>query len=379
MADVGNPRLAFLANGESDHTKRWLTYFVEKGYDVHLITFTPKPIKGVETHELKYSGKLGYLQRILDVRKTVKKIGPDVLHAHYISHYGVYGAFTGFHPYVLTAYGSDIFEAPEKSRIMKMMVKYAIKKADLIHTVSASARLIELGCDPKKILVQQWGVDTDLFSPKARSQSLRRELGVDSGYLVLSARNWEPLNNAEVFVKAAPIIFKRMGNVKFVMLGGGSLEQRLKELARELGVYEDISFIGRVPEREMPEYLASADVYIDTFCDLRVDQSGRTMVVHGTSGVGQTTRQAMACGTPQVLSDRPGTKSLDWFCGVLYKRLDHVDLAEKVVQLLNDDEGREAIRQKSRKKALVIFNQEKIISQWENTYHELKGSANQGH
>ena len=371
-----NIRLAFLANGESSHTERWLKYFVGKGNDVHLITFTAKPIKGVKIHEIKYFGRFSYPLRMWEIRKAVKKINPDVLHAHYISNYGVYGALTGFHPFVLTAYGSDIFEAPEKSIISRLAIKYAIKKADLVHTVSARARLIELGCDPRKIFVQQWGVDTNLFSPKARSQSLRIRVGVDSGYLVLCARIWEPINNVKVFIKAAPLVLERMKNVKFVMLGGGSLEFSLKELARRLGVYEDIVFVGKVPEEEMPEYLASADVYVDIICDLRVDQSGRTMVVHGTSGVGQTTRQAMACGTPQVLSDRPGTKSLDWFCGVLYKRLDHVDLAEKIVQLLNDDEGRVAIGQKSRKKALEIFNQEKIISQWENTYHELKDLAN---
>jgi glycosyltransferase involved in cell wall biosynthesis len=373
MADIRKIRLAFLANGESDHTKRWLTYFVGKGYDVHLITFTAKPIKGVKIHELKYSGKLSYLQRIWNIRKAVKKIDPDVLHAHYISHYGVYGALTGFHPFVLTAYGSDIFEAPEKSKISRLIVKYAIKKANLVHTVSARARLIELGCDPRKIFVQQWGVDTNLFSPNARSQSLRTSVGVDSGYLVLCARNWEPMNNVEVFIKAAPLVLERMKNVKLVMLGGGSLEFKLKELARRLGVYEDIVFVGRVPEEEMPKYLASADVYVDTFCDLRVGQSGRIMVVHGTSGVGQTTRQAMACGTPQILSERPGTKSLDWFCGVLYKRLDHVDLAETIVQLLKNKNSREIIGRNSRKNALEIFDQEKIINQWENIYHRLKG------
>jgi len=98
-----NVRLAFLASGESVHTKGWLMYFVGKGYDVHLITFTAKPIKGVKIHELRYFGKVAYPLRIWKIRKTVKEIEPDVLHAHYISHYGIYAALSGFHPLILSA------------------------------------------------------------------------------------------------------------------------------------------------------------------------------------------------------------------------------------------------------------------------------------
>lgn len=376
-----NLRLAFLADGESAHTKRWLTYFVGKGYDVHLITSTAKPIKGVKIHELRFSlarntyflAHASFPLRVLKIRKTVKEINPDVLHAHYITNYGVCAALSGFHPFILSPWGSDIMIDPQRSQIKKLFIRFALKKADLVHTASAHARLIELGCDPRKIFVQQWGVDTNRFSPKARSQSLRSRLGIDSGYLVLCARYWEPAYNVEVFVKAVPLVLKTMKNVKFVMLGGGSLESKLKELARRLRVYEDIVFVGRVSEEEMPKYLASVDVYVDTCSDLRVDSSGHIIVVRGTSGVGQTTRQAMACGTPQILSDRPGTKSLDWFCGVMYKRLDHRNLAKTIVQLLKSEKNREIIGRKSRKNALEIFDQEKLIKQWKIIYHRLKG------
>lgn len=71
MAD--SIRLAFLADGESGHTKRWLRYFVGKGYDVHLITFTAEPVKGVKIHELRYFGKFAYPPRIWKIRRTVKE------------------------------------------------------------------------------------------------------------------------------------------------------------------------------------------------------------------------------------------------------------------------------------------------------------------
>jgi len=367
-------RIAFLADGRSVHTVRWVRYFADRGYDVHLITFTAKPIKGVKIHELRYFSKLAYPLRILEVRKAIKKIDPDILHAHYISHYGVYGALTGFHPLVLTPWGSDIMIEPQRSRIKRFFIGFALKRADLVQisTKIGRKRLIELGCDPRKMFVQQWGVDTNKFSPKARSRSLRKSLGIDNVYSILCARYWSPVSNVEVFIKAVPLVLKKTKNVKFIMLGGGPLGLKLEELARNLGVYEDILFVGRVPENEMPKYLASVDLYVDTYSGFRGDIPGRIIVVRETSGVSQTTRQAMACGTPQILSDRPGTKSLDWVCGVTYRPLDHRDLAETIVQLLKNAKTRGFIGKKSRKNALEIFDQEKVMKQWEVVYHKLK-------
>lgn len=380
-----NVRLAFLADGESVHTKRWLRYFVGKGYDIHLITSTAKPIKGVKIHELRFSlarnayflAHASFPLRAWKIRKTVRKINPDVLHAHYITNYGLCGALSGFHPLILSPWGSDITTDPERSRIKKLLIRFAFERADLVQTNTkvGKKRLIELGCDPRKIFMQQWGVDTNRFSPKARSQSLRRKLGIDDAYSVLCARYWRPLYNVEVFVEAVPLVLKKIKNVKFIMLGGGPLEPKLKELARKLGVYENIVFVGKVPEEEMPKHLASVDVYVDTISEYRFDASGDVTVARGEPGYGQTTRQVMACGTPYVLSDMLGVRSGSWFQGLMYKQLDHRDLAEKIIQLLKDEKCRRRISEKSRKIALEIFDLEKTMDKWETVYHELKGST----
>ena len=371
---TGNIRLAFLADGESVHTKRWLRYFVGKGYDVHLITSTAKPMKGVKIHELRFSlARNAYFRalvtfplRVLKIRKKVKEINPDVLHAQYITNYGLCAALSGFHPLILSTWGSDIATDPESSRILRFFVEFALKKADLVHTSDevGRKRLIELGCAPRKVFVQNWGVDANRFSPKARSQSLRRSLGIDDVYSVVCARYWKPQYRVDVFIKAVPLVLRKISDVKFILLGGGPLGPQLKELARRLGVYEDIVFVGKVPEEEMSKYLASVDVYVDTASD--------TLVGRGGGGMGQTTRQVMACGTPHVLSDNINVKSADWVQGLLYKQLDHRDLAEKIVQLLKDEKLRRKIGEESRKVALEICDLEKTMKQWETIYHKLR-------
>jgi len=115
-----------------------------------------------------------------------------------------------------------------------------------------------------------------------------------------------------------------------------------------------------VPEAEMPAYLASVDVHVDP--------------IGGRGGIGQTTRQVMSCGTAYVLSDTVGVRSVDCLHGLLFKQMDHRDLARKIVQLLRNEKLRKEIGEKSRKVALEIFDMEKTMKPWENVYHKLKVS-----
>jgi len=368
-------RLVFIADGTSVHTKYWSTEFMQRGYDVHIISFTPEPVEGVKVHQLKYFGKIAYPLRIWSVRRAVRKIRPDVLHAHYISNYGVYAALSGFNPIVMSAWGDDIDTGPERSRIVKFFVKFALKRAEVVHTGDelGKRRLIELGCDKRKILVQNWGIDTDLFSPTARSQALRKRLGIEDSYSVLCARYWSPEYHVDVFLRAVPLVLGKMPNVKFILLGGGILEKNLKELANNLGIDRNVLFLGKVGRDEMPAYLASVDVYVDTITDFVTNASGDGPPRRGGGGIGQTTGQAMSCGTPQILSDQLNARMGDWFRGIMYRQSDYRDLAQKIIDLLPDEKLRKKIGEESRKVVLQSWNLEKTLKMWDSIYNELSG------
>ena len=364
-------RLCFLASG-SVHTVRWMKDFAERDYDVHLVTFDKMDqVESARIHRLKYRSKLAYPFRILDVKRVVNEMNPDVLHALYISHYGVYAALSGFHPLIISVLGSDILIAPERSRIFRFGVQLALMKADLVHVGDEGGRktLIELGCDPKKILTQEWGVDLDRFSPNARSQTLRDRLGIRNCYSVLSASSWKVDYNVDVLIKAIPLVLNRVPDVKFILLGGGGLEDHLKALADKLGVHENILFIGKVPYEEMPMYLASVDVFVDTISDY-AHAFGRIIKRKGGMGIGQTTKEAMACGTPQVLPSHSSV-NYDLFKGLTYKQLDYFDLAEKIVQLLQDQKARRRIGEESRRAVVEHCDQKTIAEGWHNIYHKL--------
>ncbi|MGD0979257.1 MAG: glycosyltransferase family 4 protein [Candidatus Bathyarchaeia archaeon] len=351
-------RLLFLADGESVHTKRFLSYFVNKGYDIHLITSTAKPIKGVKIHELRFSlarnsGLFAYVSfplRVLSILKTIKKINPDILHAHYIINYGLCGVLSGFHPFVLSVLGSDLTRS---YKIKKLVAKYVIACSDVVDGFVLRERLIKLGCSSKKIFPYSWGVDIDTFSPRIRQNNPQK-----NGYSVICARFWKPMYSVETFIKAIPLVQKTMKNVKFVLVGGGLSENNLQELARKLGVYDDIEWVGFVSEEDMPKYLANADICVDTFPRY--------------VGIGQTTRQAMSCGTPSII-----TKSVDNFDAKIefncltYRPRDYRDLAGKIVFLLSNENFRRKLGEESREYALEFFDENKNMKLMENVYHNL--------
>ena len=369
-------KICFLADAISVHTKKWVEYFT-KEHEVDLITFSyTKKEKEYVPEEFykecnnvslyKIPKKVPYIFiSPFKIRKIIRKINPDIVHAHYVTQYGFCGALSGLHPFVVSAWGSDIARDPEKSKIFGFLVKFALKKADLVHTGDepGKERLLELGCDEGKIFIQPSGVDVNRFSPEAKSKSLKEKLGITDKYSVINARHLKPEYNVDVFIKAIPWVLKKIDNVKFIVGGGGFLERELRELVIKLGIEDCVLFLRGVEHDEMHRYLASVDIYVDTFVE----------VTHkGGGGIGTTTMEAMSCGTPEILAKSVSVnESSNWFHGLTYEPLNPKDLAKKIVYLLENEELRREIGRKSRETALGIGDWAKNMKDWERIYNEF--------
>jgi len=293
-----NIRLAFLANGESVHTRRWLGHFASRGYDVHLITFTAKPIKGIEIHELRYFRKFAYPMRIWEIRKTVKEVDPDILHAHYSSHYGVYGSLTGFHPFIISVWGSDVLKTPKESRIRKYGVYYALKRADCITTTAEFMKgylVKEFGLPQNKVVRIPWGINLGIFyrGYEKEARALKRSLGIETeAPVVLSNRQMDAKYEIENIADAIPYVLESHPNATFIFIRGhGSFEfeYRMKRRTTRLEVGNNTRFISRlISPREMAIYLNMADVFVSI---PKTDQFGSSVI------------EGMACGPVPIVSD----------------------------------------------------------------------------
>ena len=156
-------------------------------------------------------------------------------------------------------------------------------------------------------------VDVDRFGFRIRAP-LRPHL--------LSTRNFEPLYNVSCTLRAFRIVQERYPEATLTLVGAGSEDERLRELARELGL-EHVHFAGRVAPEEIWRYYADADIYLQT---PDIDNMPSSVLEAFASGCAVVSTNAG--GVPAILTDDKH--------GLLVECGDHEAAAERVLRLLAD-------------------------------------------
>jgi glycosyltransferase involved in cell wall biosynthesis len=366
-------RICYVADGASIHTQRWVNYFARKGHEVHLICWKLMP--GYDDNILIHlltrlapkiwvvSQYFSFLFWILQVRRLVRKIKPDIIDGHFITVYGFLAACSGFHPLVVSAWGSDMLVQSKRNPLSKFTAKYAVKKADMIICLFpidvAKEQITELGIDSNKIKRFLLGVDTAEFNPSHRDEKIRHNLGIGSSQpVVISTRILAPIYNVETLVKAIPLVLAEVPQAEFVIAGTGEQQGYLKELARDLGVSNNTKFIGWVPRTELPEYLSSADIYVSSSL---------------SDGASNSLLEAMACELAPVVTNIPANRP--WINegenGFLFPVRDYKTLASKIINLLHNQEMREDFGRTSREIVQKKAEQQTEMEKMDSIYTEL--------
>ncbi len=367
-------KLCFLAQVDSPHSLRWIRYFQERGHDIYCISFLPKnglsiPFKNANLYLLRFLRVGTFLKVAINavkVRQLIKEIKPDILHAHYAGTYGLLGALSGFHPLVITAWGSDVLISA-KSKLKRIAIKHNLKTADLItcdayHMKNAIADLLDdnsLLNDDSKIKIINFGVEVDQFKPALRDRKLQEELGIKGCPIVISLRNLQPIYNIETLIKAMPIVLKEIPDTKFIIGGEGAQKRNLQLEAKKLGVGSSAIFTGVIPHGYIPQYLNLADVYVSTSSS--------------DAGIAASTAEAMACGVPVVVSDsgENGNWIKDDNNGFLFPVGDYRFLAEKIIYLLKNKDVARSIGLKGRVIIEEKNNYQKEMDKMEKLYESL--------
>jgi glycosyltransferase involved in cell wall biosynthesis len=313
-------KICYLADAGSIHIQKRVGYFAREGDEIHLISFRHGEIEGIHLHNIKphlpFSYNLSYILSIPGIRYLVRRINPDVLHAYYATSYGFIGACCNFKPLITSCIGSDIMLNTRKAGIYRSITKYALKKASFITSVSKpiTERIIRLGIDPNKIQTLSFGIDSKEFFPPP--QEGRK-------FSLLSLRRLEPIYNIDTIIKGFSFLKEEGFNGKLVIVGGGPEESRLKELAQDLGLLDNIDFVGMVPHHEVAEYLRASQIYLS----MSLSDGSSTSLL-----------EAMACGAFPIVSDIPANREwiVDGDNGFLVSPVDAKKLAQRVTDALNN-------------------------------------------
>jgi len=294
-------RLAFLSIGRHIHTERWIRWFAERGHQCHLLTVQPGDIPGVEVHDIRagFGPKpLRYWFSLRVVRRLLARIRPDLLNTHFLTGYGYWGHFSGFHPNVLTVWGDDIYVTPYENGLKNRLARRALESCDALTGDSADilAEAVELGADPRRAFRVLWGVDLERFDARPESK-IRREAGFGDEHVVFfSPRSFtQPYYNIDTVIAAAAMVAEREPRARFLFAGYEGDPAPFWEMAEAAGIGEVSRFLGRIPHEDFADALNAGDVFLSV---PSVDATAVSLL------------EAMACRRAIVVSSL--ASSLEW-------------------------------------------------------------------
>ncbi len=287
-------RICFIGPANSHHIIKWCKYFTEKQHDVHVVSFVAGNIEHVNVHilnsidisEASDIKKIKYLLFSNKVKRTVDLIAPDIINVHYASSYGAVAALANLKNYILSLWGSDIYEFPNRGSIHRFLLKYSLSKATHLFSTSYAMANEASKYTDREIHITPFGVDLDLFNPQKRNRN-------DSTFVIGLVKGLSSVYGIHVLLQAYAQVRKELPDITMELriAGEGEDKASLMRLADNLGISHEIQWLGYISQESAAKEWANMDIAVIP----SLEES------FGVSAI-----EAQACGTPLIVSDAPG-------------------------------------------------------------------------
>lgn len=312
-------RILYFSRGYTPHDFRFLSSLADSEHEVfHLqleedarkVESRPIPAAVKTLHwrrahsKLSFRNFLAYRQALLEI---IHQADPHLVHAGPIQSCAFLTATTGFKPLVSMSWGSDILKESDRNLITKWITKYTLSRTTLllVDNEAVLKKSLVLGARAKRIVKFPWGIGLETYSPRHESL-LRRQLGWQENFVLLSLRSMEPIYGVDVIAQAFSLAVKENPSIRLLLLGGGSQEQKIRDILDQAGVTQYVNCVGHVGQKELPDYYQACDVYVSA---------------SHSDGSSVSLMEALASGKPALVSDIPGNREwIDanrngWFFG----------------------------------------------------------------
>jgi len=346
----------------------------DKGYEVHFITYE-QPVRltqgfhpNIYFHEVKvptyplfdfppYETALASTMVSVIVNQEL-----DLLHLHYAIPHASAAYFarqilkkTGRDiPFITTLHGTDI-TLVGKDTTYAPVVTFSINESDAITAVSDSLKqeTLKSFAIEKDIHVIPNFVDVKRFYQTDKNH-FKQMLAPHGERILVHVSNFRAVKRVADVIHIFEQVKKEVPS-KLLMIGDGPDRQAAEELARSLGLYNDIRFLGK--QEQISEILSITDLFL---------------LPSATESFGLSALEAMACSVPVISTNAGGLPeiNINGKTGYLSEVGDVNAMAQRAIHILMDDDRlaefkRNAIEQARR------FEKQHIIPQYEELYEQV--------
>lgn len=268
----------------------------------------------------------------LDLKRVIRELKPDLVHAGPIQTCAFLAALTGFRPILTMSWGFDLMQDVHRNRWWEWVTRYTLKHSTFFTSDANVTRdkAVAYGMNPDRTVVFPWGVNLDNFMPTTDHRSL-----ITDHFTLFCNRSWEPRYGVDVLAKAYVKVAASRPEVGLILLGGGSQGAALRQILQDGGVLERVYFGGQVSQNDLPDWYHMADLYLSPS---HVDGSSVSLM------------EALACGLPALVSDIPANREwvTDGENGRLFRDGDVNDLAAKIIWAIENRKSLDKIGAQAR-------------------------------
>lgn len=239
-------------------------------------------------------------------------------------------------------------------KLMCLFERWTFKTANVSIATNESYKRIAIergGMDPANIHVVRSGPKLDRLKIIDPVPSLKKGRKFMVGYVGVMGKQ----EGIDYLLRAAKyiIVDKKRDDVHFGLIGGGTELEELKAYADELDISDYVTFTGRVPDKELLEMLNTADVCVNP--DVANEMNDKSTM--------NKIMEYMALAKPIVQFDLTEGRFSAQAASLYANKNDEQDMAEKILQLLDDSEKR---------KRMGEFGRNRVVSELEWDYEVPK-------
>ena len=346
----------------------------ERGHEVHFVAYA-QPFRLVGLHERVFYHEVEMedyplfehppysLALAVALHDAVRREKLDLLHVHYAIPHAA-SAYLARQmlqheralPIVTTLHGTDITLLGLHPSF-HAITRFSILQSDGISAVSAFLKdetVRDFSVPSNRIDVIPNFVDTEVWRPD-REPCHRSKLAPEGQKIVMHVSNFRAVKRLQDVVEVFARI-RREVSARLVLVGDGPDRPRALKRAADLGLRDDVLFLGR--HGSVDEILSCADLFL---------------LPSQSESFGLAALEAMACGAPVVASNAGGLPEVvvDGVTGYLLPVGDVDRMAEAGVRILSDSEHAKSLSQAARALAVERFSATAIVPRYETLYDRV--------